>query len=76
MLRNHQKLASLREMTIPRNLTRAAEPSTKKTVDFDRFHNLFFGFRSRRERDVEFLSKDEYEDQAEDKSSSKCTVSD
>lgn len=63
-------------MTIPRNDTHAAEPSTKKTVDPDRFHKLFLAFRSRRECDIEFLSKDEYEDQAEDKRSSKCTVSD
>lgn len=28
-------------MTIPRNDTRAAEPSTKKTIDLDRFHKLF-----------------------------------
>jgi len=30
----------LREMTIPRNVTRAAEPSTKKTGKFTRFHNV------------------------------------
>lgn len=33
---------SLREMTIPRNVVLAAEPSTKKTVDFDRFHKVLF----------------------------------
>ena len=70
------KTVRLREMTIPRNVDDDAEPSTKKTVGIDRFHKLFLAFRSWRERDVEFLSKDEYKDQAEDKSSSKCTVSD
>ena len=28
-------------MTIPRNDVLAAEPSTKKTVDSDRFHKVF-----------------------------------
>jgi len=36
-----KKTSSLREMTIPRNDTLAAEPSTKKTVEIDRFHKLF-----------------------------------
>jgi len=28
-------------MTIPRNVVLAPEPSTKKTVEIDRFHNRF-----------------------------------
>jgi len=35
-----KKTSSLREMTIPSNDDDAAEPSTKKTVDSDRFHKL------------------------------------
>ncbi len=50
-------------MTIPRNDDDAAEPSTKKTIDSDRFHKLFLAFRSWRERDVQLLSNDKYDDQ-------------
>ena len=40
-IRNDGFFISLREMTIPRNVDDAAEPSTKKTVDLDRFHKLY-----------------------------------
>ena len=50
-------------MTIPRKDDDGAEPSTKKTVDPDRFHKLFLAFRSWRERDVQLLSNDKYDDQ-------------
>jgi len=32
---------TLREMTIPRKVTVGIKPSTKKTVESDRFHKLF-----------------------------------
>ena len=41
-LRNDGFSLTLREMTIPRNVDDGAEPSTKKTVGIDRFHNLFY----------------------------------
>ena len=34
-------VSTLREMTIPRNVDDATEPSTKKTVGSDRFHKVF-----------------------------------
>ncbi len=35
-------MLSLREMTIPRNVTLATEPSTKKRGEIAPFHKLFF----------------------------------
>jgi len=42
-IKNDGFFISLREMTIPRNVNDAAEPSTKKTGDSDCFHKLFCG---------------------------------
>ena len=39
-----QKKLTLREMTIPSNDVPAAEPSTKKTGEFTRFHKLLISY--------------------------------